>query len=394
MKRKLLAAVIVITSISHGAYAQSVPRPDHVVVLMLENYGYPTIIGNTNAPHINALINDPNTALFTQSFGLYHPSQPNYVMLYSGNNQGITNDNTATNTPFTTCNLGASLISGGFTFKGFSEDLVTPGDLTTSTANYVRRHCPWVNWLAASGTNSVDPALHQPYTSFPTNTNYSSLPTVSFVIPNLNDDMHNPTLPTANYQATAISNGDNWVNNNITDYINWAKANNSLLILTFDEDEGVNILGVSTSTNQITTMFIGAMVHGGSYSEHIDHYSVLRTLEDMYGLAYCGSSATATPITDCWTSATGIENNEKNENLIIFPNPASDGLTLDFNSVSEQSIKITLTDILSQTLLNINKEVKAGGNFIQLQAEKLAPGTYFVHVMSSGTEIVKKVVIK
>jgi hypothetical protein len=197
MKTKLFTITAII-AILGNTLAQSVPTPDHVVVLMMENYGYADIIGSPNAPHLNALLSDPNAALFTQSYGLYHPSQPNYIMLYSGNNQGVTNDNAVSNTPLSTCNLGASLIANGHTFTGFSEDLPSVGDLTTSSGNYVRRHCPWTNWVATSGTNSVPASVHQPYTSFPSNTNYASLPTVSFVIPSLTEDKHNPTFPTLN----------------------------------------------------------------------------------------------------------------------------------------------------------------------------------------------------
>ena len=391
MRAKLFSSAIIMC-ICANSFAQTVPKPDHVIVLMLENYGYSNIIGSSNAPHINALVNDPKAALFTQSYGLSHPSQPNYIMLYSGNNQGITTDNIATNTPFNTCNLGASLIANGYTFSGFSEDLPTAGNLTTSTANYVRRHCPWTNWLASSGTNTMDPSVHQPYTSFPTSANYSTLPTVSFVIPNLADDMHNPTLPTLNYQATAISNGDTWVYNNLTNYINWAKTNNSLLILTFDEDDG-NIYGIPATTNQITTIFIGQMVQGGSYATHMNHYSVLRTLEDMYSLPYCDSSAHYSPVTACWLP-TEIKENSKDVTFTLFPNPATESLTLNFYSDVKQTLKISVSDLLSKTIMNIDKEVQPGDNSIQLTTEKFAAGTYFIRVISSETNVVKKVVIK
>ena len=392
MRTKLFISIITI-GICANAFAQTVPKPDHVVVLMLENYGYSNIVGSSNAPHINALINDPNAAIFTQSYALFHPSQPNYVMLYSGNNQGIIDDNTATNTPFNTCNLGASLIANGYTFSGFSESLPSVGSLTTSSGNYARKHCPWVNWIAASGTNTVSPTVHQPFTSFPTGTNYSTLPTVSFVIPNLADDMHDPTFPTSNYQATAISNGDTWVYNNLTNYINWAKTNNSLLILTFDEDTGTMIAGISTTSNRITTIFIGQMVQGGSYATHMNHYSMLRTLEDMYSLPYCDSSAHYSPVIACWLP-TGIKENSKSEMFTLFPNPASESLTLNFYSDAKQTLKIYVTDLLSKTIMNTDKEVQPGDNSIQLTTEKFAAGTYFVRVISSQSNSVKKVVIK
>ena len=70
-------------------------------------------------------------------------------------------------------------------------------------------------------------------------------------------------------------------------------SNNSLLIVTFDEDQG-------TSSNHIATIFVGPMVKPGKYAEKINHYNVLRTIEDMFGLGRLGSSKSATPITDVW----------------------------------------------------------------------------------------------
>jgi acid phosphatase len=70
-------------------------------------------------------------------------------------------------------------------------------------------------------------------------------------------------------------------------------ANNSLLIVTFDEDD-------NGSRNQIPTVFYGAHVRPGNYSEQINHYNVLATVEQMYGLPKTGYAANAAPITDIW----------------------------------------------------------------------------------------------
>src|SRR5215212_6979595 len=67
--------------------ANGVPRPDHVVVVMEENHAYSEIIGAPAAPYINALAQEG--ALFTDSYGITHPSQPNYLDLFSGDNQGV-----------------------------------------------------------------------------------------------------------------------------------------------------------------------------------------------------------------------------------------------------------------------------------------------------------------
>src|SRR5678815_3919973 len=106
------------------------PRYDHVVIVMEENRTATQIIGDrVNAPYINTLA-DGGVRLGSM-YAIMHPSQPNYLHLFSGDNQGVTDDNlpsnfstTPTSTyPFVTGNLGAEIASAGFTFAGFSEQL-------------------------------------------------------------------------------------------------------------------------------------------------------------------------------------------------------------------------------------------------------------------------------
>ncbi|MBK9543740.1 MAG: hypothetical protein IPO49_15755 [Bacteroidetes bacterium] len=262
------------------------PTPDHVVVVVLENHAYQQIVGSPAAPYINGLFNDPKCALFTQSFGLSHPSQPNYIQLFSGSNQGVTDNNVPDLIPFSSLNLGASLIGAGRTFAGYSEDLPSVGATDSIFGLYARKHNPWVNWQGAV-SNAVPSTCNQPFTAFPSN--FASLPTVSFVVPNLANDMHNGTDP------TRITTGDSWVQNQFDAYIQWAKTNNSLLILTFDEDDDV-------SSQHILTCIIGEHVIPGSYSNTINHYNVLRMIEDMYALPHAGAAATATTIDYCFSA--------------------------------------------------------------------------------------------
>jgi hypothetical protein len=70
-----------------------------------------------------------------------------------------------------------------------------------------------------------------------------------------------------------------------------------LLIVTWDEDD-------NASGNQIATIFIGPMVKQGQFAETINHFNVLRTVEDLYGLTHAGSAATATAISDVWKQPT------------------------------------------------------------------------------------------
>ena len=236
-----------------------------------ENHSYSEIIGSSSAPYINSLAS--GGAKMTQSFAVTHPSEPNYLALYSGSTQGITDDSCPHT--FSAENLGHQLIAAGKTFKGYSESMPSDGYTGCTNGNYARKHNPWVNF------SNVSSASNLRFTDFPTT--FSNLPTLSFVVPNLCSDMHN----------CGISTGDTWLKNNLSAYATWAKANNSLLVVTFDEDD-------SSQSNQIPTIFYGAHVATGSYSEHITHYTVLRTLENLNGLGCVANSCSVSGITDIW----------------------------------------------------------------------------------------------
>ena len=254
------------------------PRPSHVVIVMEENHSYPAIIGSDDVPYINTLARQ--SALFTNAHGVTHPSQPNYLALFSGSTYGLTTDN-CPNT-FSGPNLATELTQAGLSFKGYSENLSGvgfKGCFAPSASNplYARKHTPWANFSA------VPPDDSQPWTNFPTN--YDSLPTVSIVVPNQLHDMHSGTIEQA----------DTWLQQNMNGYVQWATTHNSLLIITWDEQDGL-------FSNKIPTLFVGPMIRPGHYGESINHYNVLRTLEDMYKLPYANQSANVSPITNVWQS--------------------------------------------------------------------------------------------
>lgn len=267
--------ILVILSFGGVIPAQTVPSappaPAHVVVVVEENHGYSQIIGSSQAPYINTLATEG--ALFTKSYALTHPSQPNYLALFSGSTQGITDDSCPHT--FSAKSLESELIAAGKSFTGYSEDLPTVGSTVCAWGLYVRKHAPWTDFSKDLRTDN------QPFTSFPTD--FRKLPTVAWVIPNLDDDMHDGTIQQA----------DSWLQTNLMPYVTWAQNNNSLLIVQWDEDQG-------TSVNRIPTIFVGPMVKPGKYSETINHYNILRTIEDMYALPSLGKSATAKSITDVW----------------------------------------------------------------------------------------------
>lgn len=165
------------------------PRPDHVVVVVMENHSSANVTGNPQAPYINALAG--RGALLTQSFAVAHPSEPNYLALFTGSTHGVTSD--ACPLTLTGTNLAAELAQAGATFTGYSEGLPTAGDRVCSSGRYARKHAPWVNFA------SLPTTVNQPFTAFPTD--FTTLPTVAFVIPDLEHDMHDGS----------VSTGDTWL---------------------------------------------------------------------------------------------------------------------------------------------------------------------------------------
>lgn len=278
-----VAASIFSIELAHGDNSFPLPRPDHIVLVIEENHAYNQIINSPDAPYINRLA--AQGALFTQSFGITHPSQPNYLALFSGSMQGIT-DNSCPHT-FTTSNLGHNLIAAGLTFAGYSEDLPSIGSIICSRWLYERKHNPWVNWQN-SVTNGIPTTANLPMTNFLTE--YNTLPTVSIVVPNQLNDMHNGK------DSEMIQAGDRWLQAHLDAYVQWAQQHNSLLIVTWDEDNG-------KENNRIVTLFVGPMVQAGRYGQRVTHYNILRTIENLYGLSHSGASAVATPITHIWKSA-------------------------------------------------------------------------------------------
>src|SRR5271165_251024 len=106
----------------------AIPKYDHVIIVMEENHAFNEVIGNAGAPYINELAS--GGALFTDSHGVGHPSEPNYLAIFSGNTHGLTDDTCLlSSTPFNTPNLGAALISKGFTFKGYAQTMPSAGYL-------------------------------------------------------------------------------------------------------------------------------------------------------------------------------------------------------------------------------------------------------------------------
>ncbi|BCG95130.1 hypothetical protein MesoLj131a_39940 [Mesorhizobium sp. 131-2-1] len=198
--------------------------------------------------------------MFDNSHAVGHPSQPNYLALFSGSTHGVRDDGIH---DIEWPNLAVRLRAAGKAFVGYVED------------GSPRKHNPWESFAAAK-------RVEKPLAAFPRD--YATLPAVSFVIPNLRNDMHDGTIRQA----------DAWLKAHLGNYANWSRKHSSLLIITFDEDD----YGIE---NQIFTVLYGARIKPGRYAERIDHYTILRTIEDIEGIVPLGATVVRKAIASVWS---------------------------------------------------------------------------------------------
>jgi acid phosphatase len=271
MLHRLLLLALALVATGAPLPAATLPRPAHVVVVVEENHGLRDVIATSAAPYMTALAR--SGALFTHAYGVTHPSLPNYFAMFAG----LTNDNgdgcPATGVPRDAPNLASELLAAHLTFTAYSESLPSTGFTGCWAGQYARKHAPWVHF------SNVPQTLHHPFSAL---RSYDSLPTITFIVPDQDDDMHDGTVRQA----------DDWARTHLDPLVRWARTHDTLVIFTWDE--GID------DANSIPTFFVGPMVRQDAYAERIDHYRLLRTLEDMYALRPTGRAAAAQPIVNCW----------------------------------------------------------------------------------------------
>jgi hypothetical protein len=217
-------------------------------------------------------------------YAVTHPSLPNYLALWSGSTQGISDDGDY--------NLGGASLSSqmsaaGLSWRTYAQDYpASPGCHTATTydggtdgpgvpGTYARKHVPAMSFTSVSGTSQC--ANIQPLSSFDASVN------VAFVVPNLCNDMHDCS------QAT----GDAFLRGFLPEVFNAPDWAHTLLVVSFDE-------GTSNARGggQIFTMVARQGLSGFTSSTVHDHYGLLRTTEDIFGLPCLRASCAATPLTE------------------------------------------------------------------------------------------------
>lgn len=263
MKLLLLSLVLALPG---PLLVAQVPHSNHVVVVVEENHGYTSVIGNSAMPYLNSLAD--RYGLAKQYYANTHPSIGNYFMMTTG--QIITN-NDGYSATVTADNLVRHLLGAGKTWKSYAESLPSVGYAGGDTGLYARRHNPF-SFFSDVVNSQVQRQNLVPFTHFATDLNNHALPEISFVIPNLNDDAHNGTLQQA----------DQWLKANISPLLNnSAFQQDGILIIVFDEASDTDN---THGGGRIATVVVGPQVKALWSSTLHQHQSLLRTISEAVGL--------------------------------------------------------------------------------------------------------------
>ncbi|MBO0910280.1 MAG: hypothetical protein J2P13_00695 [Acidobacteria bacterium] len=272
-----------------------VPQSRHVWTITEENHSYETVIGNPAMPYYNSLA--AKYGLANQYYAEQHNSLSALMWLVAG--QPVTS-NDGTTACYNVNNVARQLISQGYSWRSYQEDLPYPGFAGLSSANYVRRHNPIIDFTdtCASGqaANSV------PYTELETDIRNHATPNYAYISPNLSNDAHNGTLAAA----------DVWLSHEVPAILalpEFQPGGDGILFIVWDEadlssgsaqDNRCTATIPSGCGGRLATLVIGPQVKPGFKSTiRYDHANLLRTVCDAMAFTSCpGAGAVASPMTD------------------------------------------------------------------------------------------------
>ena len=266
-------------SLQLNAAALPASAASHVVVIVMENEESSSVIGNAAAPYINSLAR--RYGLATQSYGVTHPSLPNYLALTSGSTQGATSD-------CTSCHFGARSIidqleAAKISWRAYLEGVPSPCFTGAGAGGYAKKHNPFIYYDDVAGSRSRCRNLVG-FSSLASDLSHGTLPTYVWITPNLCDDMHD----------CSIATGDRFLARTVPALLR-ELGPSGFLVLTWDEGtSGAGCCGGAASGGRIPTIVAGPTVRpGGRSAVPVDEYGVLRTIEGALGLPALGAAADA-----------------------------------------------------------------------------------------------------
>ena len=296
----------------------AIPRYQHIFVIVEENKDYARIVGSSDAPVITRLAKTYGSA--SRFYAETHPSEPNYVAMIGGSTYGIRDDDAFYCVPHDSrpyCghsdrpgyvnhtidapNLATQLEAAGLSWKNYEESLPAPGSLAVVSGYYASKHSGFVNF--ASVQRDPDRAQHLVgFDALERDLRSGDLPSFSMIVPNVCDEMHGagrsgtPVDCRSDHPAALIERGDREVEmltREIMASPAWSQGN-AAIVITFDEDDGGGTEGCcgndpadpsNAGGGHIPTVVITNHGPRGEVdSTPYSHYSLLRTIEDAFGI--------------------------------------------------------------------------------------------------------------
>jgi phosphatidylinositol-3-phosphatase len=288
-----------------GAFAAEAGRFDHVYVIVLENHDFDDAFDEQRTPFLYRLAREQGLA--TQYYGVTHPSLPNYLAMTSGDSHGVSDDAPSCFASdlkrAQSCHHveGDSLVdaleAAGLTFSAYFDSVPSVGALEQAfpdmgaNALYAQKHNPFV-YFDQIAKNPSRLAKLKTFEALGQDLAGASANFV-FIVPNQCHDGHG--LPVCSDEAQLQRAYDNFVASTV-DLIrrspNWTQ--NSAIIVTFDEGEVSHKTAQAAETeNRIPTIVVTPCGGPATSDAHLDHYALLATIEDGFGLPRLGKSAGA-----------------------------------------------------------------------------------------------------
>lgn len=258
----------------------------HVYLIVFENHGFDAVVNGSEMPYLKGLTK--RGALATAYSAITHPSQPNYIALFSGDLHGITDDG---NHDVTAPNLADQLDARGKTWAVSAENL-PDGCFLGATASggpdgpgtYARKHEPAISFVSIS-RNPARCARIQNLSSFdPGRADFQ------LIVPNLCHDAHDCSLAVA----------DKWLAGFAPRILDSPEfKQDGVLFVTFDEAE-------SKGPNVVPLVAVGPSVRASTTTAQVgNHYSLLRTIEDNWSLGCLARACRAEPLRTLFQTAPG-----------------------------------------------------------------------------------------
>ena len=260
--------------------ASAIPTFRHVYLLMMENKEYGRIVGNPSAPFLSDLI--ARSALSTNDHAITHPSQPNYIALVAGSTSGVRDDGKH---DLDAPNLFDQIEAAGRSWAVFAQNVpagcfrgTDATDGPDGPGKYVRKHNPAISFRGISG----DPARCAGITDFshfdPTAADFE------MVIPNLCNDMHD----------CSVATGDAFLRSFVPRITDSPAFADSVLFITWDE--GTSSEGGGGHVALVATSPLAPP--GRTSGQAHDHYSLLHTIEEAWGLPCLSNACGANDLAD------------------------------------------------------------------------------------------------